>query len=142
MKERLKQLYKKIILQHNAAPYHFEKKEGTQYRVDAYNPLCGDRFQLFFDIENGVIDNIYFFGYGCAISKASTSVLVEALEKKTLKNATTLCEEFLNVIHNKETDSTIEKEEFEAFSAAKDFPGREKCATLSWDEFKLFLEKM
>lgn len=142
MNDRLKELYKTVILKHNKEPYHFEKKEASTFVLKASNPVCGDRFQLFFEVENGVIEDIHFHGYGCAISKASTSVLAKKLEHKTIAEAKQLCKEFLNIIRLEEGKSeSIQEEEFEAFSAARNFPGRMKCATLSWDEMVLFLAK-
>ena len=143
MNERLKNLYKTIILQHNKEPFSFEKNEDATYVLKAYNQICGDRFELFFEVKNGVIEDLTFHGFGCAISKASTSVLVKNLKGKTFEEALLLCEKFQSVT---QVDSKIQEnlgEEFEAFSAAKEFPGRLKCATLAWDEMIKFLnEKM
>jgi len=87
MNDKLKQLYKTVILKHNNAPFHYEKKEMAPHQLEAYNPLCGDRFNLFLDVKNGVIESIHFHGYGCAISKASTSVLAKNLEGKKVETA-------------------------------------------------------
>lgn len=140
MNNRLKQLYKTVILKHNKAPFRYEKKEGTTHQLEAYNPLCGDRFNLFLEVKEGIIESIHFHGYGCAISKASTSVLVKNLEGKTIKQALALCGAFQQVVSPDGTATAInELEEFEAFAAAKDFPGRLTCATLSWETIKSFL---
>ena len=139
MNEKLKNLYKTIILKHNSEPVSFEKKENATYVLKAYNQICGDRFELYFEIENGVIEDLSFHGFGCAISKASTSVLVKKLKGKRIGEALLLCKTFLKVTDAEaEMEENIE-EEFEAFSAAKEFPGRLKCATLSWDEMVTFL---
>lgn len=141
MNEQLKALYQSVILKHNSEPFFFEKKEKATHILKAYNPICGDRFELFFEIKNGVIEDLTFHGFGCAISKASTSVLVKNIVGKDFVKALLCCEQFLSVtgLENKSVVNQIE--EFEAFSAAKDFPGRLKCATLAWDEMKVFLEK-
>ena len=141
MNQRLKDLYKSVILKHNNEPFQFEKNENATHQLDAYNQLCGDRFNLFFEIENGVIQNFTFHGFGCAISKASTSVLVKNLEGKTIEEALSLCEIFQKEVQPDLVAEGNASEEFEAFSAAKDFPGRLKCATLSWDEIIKFLKK-
>lgn len=138
MNDKLKQLYKTVILKHNNAPFHYEKKEGATHQLEAYNPLCGDRFKLFLEVKEGIIESIHFHGYGCAISKASTSVLVKNLEGKTKEQALALCGEFQQVVLPDAT-ATNELEEFEAFAAAKDFPGRLTCATLSWEAVQSFL---
>jgi len=138
MNDKLKQLYKTVILKHNNQPFHYEKKEGAAHHLDAYNPLCGDRFNLYVDVQEGVIESVYFHGYGCAISKSSTSVLAKNLEGKSVEEALAICEAFEGIVS---PDSSVENknEELEAFAAAKDFPGRLTCATLSWEAMKAFL---
>ena len=139
MNDKLKQLYKTVILKHNNAPFHYEKKEAATHQLDAYNPLCGDRFNLYLEVENGVITNIHFHGYGCAISKASTSVLAKNLEGKTIAEALAICEEFQAVV-SPDVTAENDNEELEAFAAAKEFPGRLQCATLSWTALTNFLK--
>ncbi|HFA48241.1 MAG TPA: SUF system NifU family Fe-S cluster assembly protein [Bacteroidetes bacterium] len=136
MNEELKKLYKTVILKHDKTPFNFEKKEGATYRVQAYNEICGDRFELFFEIKNGIIEDMSFYGFGCAISKASTSVLVKKINGQPIAEAKKIIELFLKNIISKNKNTEIKDEEMTAFSAAKDFPGRQKCATLAWDEMK------
>jgi len=138
MNDKLKKLYKTVILKHNNLPFHYEKKEGAAHHLDAYNPLCGDRFNLYVEVKEEVIESVYFHGYGCAISKASTSVLAKNLEGKTIAEALAICETFEGVV-SPDADTENENEELEAFAAAKDFPGRLQCATLSWEAMKAFL---
>lgn len=139
MNDKLKQLYKDVILKHNNNPFHYDKKESATHVLEAYNPLCGDKFKVFLEVESGVIQSIYFYGYGCAISKASTSVMVQALENQPLEKAKELCKDFLFALHH-ETEGHPSREDFEAFAAAREFPGRLKCASLSWDEMSAFLK--
>lgn len=134
-------LYQKIILQHNKTPFQFSKKTDASLTVEAHNPLCGDRFQLFLDIENDRIHDIHFHGYGCAISKASTSVLVKNLKGKSLEEAKVIAQQFLTLIQSDESIE-LKNEEFKAFEAAKNFPGREQCAILSWEEFVTKLSEL
>ncbi len=138
MNDKLKQLYKTVILKHNNQPFHYEKKEAAAHHLDAYNPLCGDRFNLYVDVKDGIIKSVHFHGYGCAISKASTSVLAKNLEGKTVAEALSLCESFETVV-SPDANTENNNEELEAFAAAKDFPGRLQCATLSWEAMKAFL---
>ena len=138
MNDRLKQLYKTVILKHNNTPFHYEKDASATHQLEAYNPLCGDRFNLYLTVKNGVIERIHFHGYGCAISKASTSVLVENLDGQSIEKALTLCKEFQQVV-SPDVMEKNDKEEFEAFAAAKNFPGRLTCATLSWEVMQNFL---
>lgn len=141
MNERLKRLYKTIILEHNKEPFFFEKKEEATYVLKAYNQICGDRFELYFEVKNGVIEDLTFHGFGCAISKASTSVLVKNLKGKNFVKALLSCRQFLSVTTSEVESEENLGEELEAFSAAKEFPGRLKCATLAWDEMVNFLEE-
>jgi len=141
MNPRLKELYQSVILQHSKNPYNFEKREDASHTVDAYNSLCGDRFQVFFELENDQIKSPSFHGYGCAISKASTSVLVKSLEGKSLDEAKAISQEYLQNLNAENTPDSSIPEEFEAFTAARDFPGRMKCATLAWEELLEYLAK-
>ncbi len=141
MDQQLKQLYKSVILEHNARPFHFKKKEGTSHVLEITNSPCGDSFRIFFEIENGIVTEAHFHGYGCILAKASTSVLIKNLENKPLKEVLTLCKSFLKM-----TDPNLEEpvevaHELFAFSAAKSFPSRLKCANLSWEHVVAFLEK-
>lgn len=139
MNPRLKELYQSVILKHSKEPVSYEKREEAAQHLDAYNSLCGDRFQLYFELEDGIIKDLSFHGYGCAISKASTSVLVKFMEGKSLEEAEQLAKEYL-VSLSEDGEGANLPEEFEAFGAARDFPGRMKCATLAWEELLAFVE--
>ncbi|MEM8526659.1 MAG: Fe-S cluster assembly sulfur transfer protein SufU [Bacteroidota bacterium] len=141
MDKRLKSLYQSVILEHNKSPLNFEKKEAASYQLKAYNSMCGDKYQLYFDVVEDRITNVYFHGYGCAISKAATSILTKHLDQKTFEEAQQICHLYLKHL---QTDVLSEEEmieEFEAFSAAQHFPGRAQCASLSWVETLGFLEE-
>ncbi|MEL6944878.1 MAG: Fe-S cluster assembly sulfur transfer protein SufU [Bacteroidota bacterium] len=140
MKERLKALYQSVILTHNKSPLNFEKKENASYRLEAYNPVCGDKYQLFFEVENNQITDIHFHGYGCAISKAASSILTKHLQNKSLEEAYQICQLYQKHLEPDTLTSSEIVEDFEAFSAAQHFPGRAKCATLSWEEMERFLK--
>lgn len=141
MNAHLKQLYQSVILQHHKSPLNYDKKEELDYKLLAYNSLCGDKYQLFFEIKDGQIGQIYFYGHGCAISKAATSILTKYLSFQSIEEAKKICSLYQS--HLKE-DVEVEEDiaDFEAFSAAKMFPERLKCASLSWDEIQQFLESL
>ena len=141
MNDRLKQLYQSVILKHSKEPVNIKKKEQATHVLEAYNPLCGDKFQLFFEIEDGKISQLSFHGYGCAISKASASVLVKKLEGRPVEEGLALCREFLAMLQAEKENPEDVDEELAAFAAARSFPGRMKCATLSWEEMETFLGK-
>lgn len=144
MKKDPKILYQEVILRHNKAPVRYQKMEGAQHHLDAYNPICGDRFSIFLEVANGVISAIHFHGYGCTISKASTSVMVEQLQGKTVEEAMKISKRFLAMIQHKDDEEAplIRDESLLAFAPARDFPGRDSCATLSWDELLRFLQNL
>lgn len=140
MNDRLKALYKTVIVKHNNEPVQFEKNESAQFVLKANSPVCGDRFTLFFDIVDQEIKNLSFYGHGCAISKASTSILVQNLIGKTIDEALKVCDNFYTHVQPENEPSEPKNEIFEAFSAVELFPERKQCATLSWDELVQFLK--
>ncbi len=140
MSTDLKKLYPEIIKLHNESPFHFEKKGNDSDVIKAYNPICGDRFELYVSQGKHKIQ-LHFHGFGCAISKAATSVLTESLEGKKMEEALSLCDNFLSFINKElQDDQLILAADFLAFSGVHDFPERYDCATLSWREMKKFLE--
>ncbi len=140
MSKDLKKLYSEIIKEHNENPYHFEKINNAQNTIKAYNPICGDRFELYIDAQQNKISGLHFHGFGCAISKASTSVLTKSLEGKSFQEALDICNRFLRFIDHELKDNDLNlPEEFKAFSGVHDFPERYDCATLSWKEMKSFI---
>ncbi|MEN0003591.1 MAG: Fe-S cluster assembly sulfur transfer protein SufU [Bacteroidota bacterium] len=142
MNEKLKQLYQSVILEHQREPFHYQKQENASLKLEAYNPLCGDKFELFLEMKGDRITEAYFFGYGCAISKASSSVLVKRIIGKSLEEVRELFDQFYDVVQP-DAGAPVSNvdEELEAFAGARQFPGRLKCATLSWDALKEFIEE-
>lgn len=127
-------LYQEIILDHYKNPRNCRILENPQYKVVGYNPLCGDSLTVYLNIENGIIREITFHGSGCAISRASASLMTKNVEGKTAEDA----EKLFNVVHllvTKGPDATGNVEtlrELAALSGIYKFPARVKCATLAW----------
>lgn len=130
------ELYQEVILRHSREPVGFERRSSADLVLEAYNPLCGDQFQLFLELKEGRIREAHFFGYGCAISKASTSVLVERLPGKTWAELRELLAGFHSLLHSGEQTASVVDQSLLAFAAARQFPARMSCATLSWDALK------
>jgi nitrogen fixation protein NifU and related proteins len=124
-----KALYHPLILQHSKQPVRYGKREDAPQTLDAYNPLCGDRFQVYVELADGQVVDLSFYGHGCSVSKASTSVLVDTLRGKTVAEARRLAEQFIAMI---EEGAEPAVEAFAPFAAARAFPGRKSCATLPW----------
>jgi len=139
----LKELYSGIIKAHNVAPYHFEKIANPTFTVKAYNPTCGDRFELFLNLNGQKIEQVHFHGFGCAISKASTSVIARSIEGKTIDEAKAICKKFVQFINKESSFDTLTlSDEFLAFERVHDFPERYDCATLSGRELEKYLETL
>lgn len=137
MEQELNELYHPLILEHNQRPHHYEKHPEFSVILDAYNALCGDKFKLYLDIAEGRVVQASFSGYGCAVSKAATSVLVEKIQGKTLAEVRQLLQTYFGI--TKTDQSSSNDQDLLAFAAAKKFPGRLKCAVLSWEALEEFL---
>jgi len=130
----LSELYQQVILDHNKKPRNFHKLENANRRADGYNPLCGDQLNVYLHVEGDQVQDVSFEGSGCAISKASASMMTQAVKGKTKAEAETLFNEF----HRMATGDLDEENEpnhlgkLKIFAGVKDFPARVKCATLSW----------
>ncbi|HMQ64505.1 MAG TPA: iron-sulfur cluster assembly scaffold protein [Flavilitoribacter sp.] len=133
-------LYGETILRESRSPYHFEKMPEGQTAVEAYNPYCGDKYRLFPEVEEGVIRAIHFHGYGCAVSKASCSVLARELEGKPVEEARALIEGFVAAIRREAIPSDRVALFAAPFLPAADYPGRETCAVLGWEALGRWLE--
>ncbi|KYG75416.1 Fe-S cluster assembly sulfur transfer protein SufU [Roseivirga echinicomitans] len=139
MNDRLKALYKTQILAHAKSPFNEGVLVNYTHKLQAYNPVCGDQFDLYLKFEDNIIQNASFKGYGCAISKASTSVLTKHLLGKTRSEAKALIELFLKVIdpeNNESPESITSDDELLAFTSAREFPERLTCANLAWEKVR------
>ncbi|MBL7813849.1 MAG: SUF system NifU family Fe-S cluster assembly protein [Saprospiraceae bacterium] len=139
MERQLTDLYDDTILAHNKTPVSYEKRLTAQHIVEAYNPLCGDKFKLFFDIADGQIQQISFHGYGCAVSKAATSVLVKRLEGLTMGDAWADVTNYLKKLTTETAEMMqLNDAELRSFEIVRQFPERLACATLSWEAMNNF----
>ena len=129
----LKALYQEVILDHNRHPRNFGKLEGANRRAEGHNPLCGDRLTVYADVEGDRIVDLKFEGSGCAISKASASIMTSELKQKTPAEANSIFERFHRMVTGEVPDSEIESlGKLAAFSGVREFPVRVKCASLPW----------
>lgn len=139
MEQELNELYSPVILEHNQNPRHYQKRPEALLILDAYNSLCGDKFKLYLDVQEDRVVEASFSGYGCAVSKAATSVLMEKIQGKTWEEVQALVQDYLKAIKTDQGATT--DPELLAFAAAKKFPGRLKCAVLSWEAVEEYLEE-
>ncbi len=131
-KEELKKQYKQYILKKNREPYHFEKRENAAEQLLAYNPICGDRFNLYLEREQSKIGSAWFHGFGCALSKASTSVLIEKIENKSDQEIASLCREFLEALDDGRILGSEDVDQ-KALVEMRNLDGRIDCIKLSWE---------
>ena len=141
--EEIRELYQEIILDHNKNPKNYGELEHYNHSAEGFNPLCGDKIYVYLDVENDTIKDVSFTAAGCAISKASASVMTTILKGKTLKEANELFGKFKDMItadHNTTPDfENLGK--LAVFAGVREFPIRVKCATLSWHTLLEALEK-
>jgi nitrogen fixation NifU-like protein len=127
----LRDLYQELILDHNKRPRNFKKLEGANRTAEGYNPLCGDKVKIYARLEDGRVKDVSFEGSGCAISKASASVMTESLKGKTVAEVEALFKRFRDLVTGKEP-SEADLGKLVVFSGVCEFPTRVKCATLAW----------
>ena len=138
----LRELYQQIILDHNRAPRNFKVVPDANYEADGNNPLCGDRIHVSVRVEDGVIKDIGFQGSGCAISKASSSLMTAAVKGRTMDEAEDLFGRFHAMVTGPE-DEVNRKAlgKLAAFGGVREFPARVKCASLPWHTLRAALER-
>ncbi len=137
----LRSLYQEIILEHNKKPRNFGKLAVANRTLEGYNPLCGDHYTLYLKIEDDKIVDIAFEGSGCAISKASASVMTTLVKGKTKEDAQKMFETFHKLVTGELTDISYETlGKLAAFAGVSEFPARVKCASLAWHTMNNALE--
>lgn len=140
----LKQLYTDLILEYNKDKTNKRKISSPTVHEHGHNPSCGDDIDIEAKVENGIITDLAYTGSGCAISQASTAMMAELLQGRTVEEGLRLCRLFLDMIRGKVTDDS-KLEELEAAITLKDIsqmPVRVKCATLGWHTLEMALEKV
>jgi len=141
MSDQLRELYQQVILDHNKNPRNFKELPNATRKVDGYNPLCGDHYTIFLQTEGDVIKDVSFTGSGCAISKASASVMSSTIKGKTKEEAERLFDTFHRLVTGDSSGlSAADLGRLAAFSGVSEFPARVKCATLAWHTLRSALE--
>lgn len=128
----LRDLYQEVILEHSKSPRNFSALATANRKAEGYNPLCGDHFTVYLAVEDDHIRDVSFQGSGCAISKASASMMTQALKGKKTEEAERMFEEFHSIVTGKRDASTELLGKLAVFSGVSEFPLRVKCATLAW----------
>jgi nitrogen fixation NifU-like protein len=138
----LRELYQQVILDHNRKPRNFRVLEGANRTAEGYNPLCGDQITLYLNVEDGVIKDAAFQGKGCAISKASASLMTAGLIGKRVDEADALFQRVHAMLtsdssHGDSAGDGVGK--LAVFSGVREFPSRIKCAVLPWHTLRAAL---
>ncbi len=136
----LRELYQQVILDHSKKPRNFQKVEGANRTAEGHNPLCGDHIVLYLQLQDDVIRKIGFEGSGCAISKASASMMTDGVKGKTRTEAERLFEQFHQVVTGDTAGDPGDLGKLAVFSGVSEFPVRVKCATLAWHTLRAALE--
>lgn len=136
----LRDLYQDIILEHSKRPRNYRALEAANRTVEGYNPLCGDHFTVYLDVEGDHIRDISFQGSGCAISKASASIMTQVVKGKRMQETEELFEKFHHVVTGENGADSNELGKLAAFAGVSEFPVRVKCATLAWHALRAALK--
>src|SRR4029079_9666571 len=128
----LTDLYQEVILDHNRRPRNFRAIDEASRRQEGYNPLCGDRLTLYVKLDGDRISDVAFQGTGCAISKASASLMTEALKGKTIGEARALFERFHDMITSPPENEVPDLGKLSVLAGVREFPTRAKCASVAW----------
>jgi len=138
----LRDLYQEVILEHSKSPRNFHTLESPDRKAEGFNPLCGDHFTVYVQMQGDSIQDIGFQGSGCAISKASASMMTQSLKGKTRSQAQELFDRFHKVVTGQPATNGDKPElgKLAVFSGVSEFPTRVKCATLAWHTLQAALE--
>jgi len=139
----LEQIYNDLIMEHSMNSYNKKNLDSCDFCEMGHNPNCGDEIKLEIKLNGDIIEDMAFTGHGCAISQSSTSVMIDVLKGKTIKEAKDVIKTFIDMIKREITDeSKLEKlEEAIAFRNISNMPARVKCALLAWHTMEDLLEK-
>jgi nitrogen fixation protein NifU and related proteins len=138
----LRDLYQEVILEHSKAPRNFRQLQNANHQAEGFNPLCGDRLTVYVDLEGDAIRDISFQGSGCAISKASASMMTQSLKGRTKQEAEALFESFRHLVTGQSGNGSDKPDlgKLTVFSGVSEYPMRVKCATLAWHTLRAALQ--
>jgi nitrogen fixation NifU-like protein len=132
----LSDLYQEVILDHNRRPRNFHALDDASHSAEGYNPLCGDRLTLYLKLADGTIEDVAFVGGGCAISKASASMMTDALKGRTIAEANALFDRFHRMVTTPPDQAVEDMGKLSSLAGVREFPVRVKCASLAWHTLK------
>ncbi|HST77379.1 MAG TPA: SUF system NifU family Fe-S cluster assembly protein [Verrucomicrobiae bacterium] len=134
----LRDLYQEVILEHSRKPRNYGLLPSANHKAEGFNPLCGDHYTVFVNVQDGAISEIAFQGAGCAISKASASMMTQSLKGKSTEEAEVTFTRFHDLVTGHSGD-TGQLGKLAVFAGVSEFPLRVKCATLAWHALRAAL---
>ena len=137
----LNELYQEVILDHNKRPRNFRTIDPSTHRADGHNPLCGDRLSLYVQVSEDTIEDVAFQGSGCAISKASASLMTDAVKGQTIEAANALFARFHAMVTTPPDQPVENMGKLSVLAGVREFPVRVKCASLCWHTLKAALDR-
>jgi nitrogen fixation NifU-like protein len=143
MDHELRDLYQQVILDHNKSPRNYRVMEAPTQEADGHNPLCGDTLHIYLTVEDDIVKDVSFQGSGCAISKASASLMTSMIKGKSKKEVEELFNNFHDLVTGKLGDNPDNDNlgKLAVFAGVQEFPVRVKCASLAWHTMKTALNK-
>ncbi len=139
MNTELQDLYQEVILDHNRRPRNFRAIDGGRH-AEGYNPLCGDRITVYLTVDKDTITDVSFQGAGCAISKASASLMTDIVKGKTVEQAQAIFDQFQRMITASGDMPVDDLGKLAVLAGVRQFPARVKCASLAWHTLRAAVE--
>jgi nitrogen fixation protein NifU and related proteins len=139
----LRDLYQEVILDHNKKPRNYRVMDNADHRADGHNPLCGDRVTVFVRLAGDRIEDVSFQGSGCAISKASASLMTDSVKGQSLGDVESLFRDFQSMVTAAPDSDIVEGDtlgKLAVFAGVREFPSRVKCASLAWHALRAALK--
>jgi nitrogen fixation protein NifU and related proteins len=137
----LSELYQEVILDHNKRPRNFRTLDTANHVAEGFNPLCGDRLHLYLRVEDGVITDVGFQGSGCAISKASASLMTDSIKGRPVDEVRALFQRFHTMVTTPPENAVEDLGKLSVLAGVREFPVRVKCASLAWHTLKAALDR-
>ena len=137
----LSDLYQEVILDHNRRPRNFRVLDQPSHHAEGYNPLCGDRLMLYLKVDGDVVTEVGFQGSGCAISRASASLMTDEVRGKPLVEVRALFERFRRMVTTAPDIAVEDLGKLSVLAGVREFPVRVKCASLAWHTLKAALDR-
>lgn len=137
----LNELYQEVILDHNRQPRNFRTMESASHHADGHNPLCGDQLSLYLQVKDGTISDVAFQGSGCAISKASASLMTDAVKGHSVGEVREMFERFHRMVTTPPDQPVEHLGKLSVLAGVREFPVRVKCASLAWHTLMAALER-